>query len=269
MNPTPKMRSRPAVVLLSALALCAGTWSTAWAQLEASTAMRQPYASREQLVSAQNQLQLAAESPAYTARLRQRAADASADVARRLREGDMRFGDRIVMYVADQAALTDTFSVTVGRRLELPGLRPIDLTGVLRSELDVRLAAAVREVYRNADVRTQALMLVGVLGAVSRPGYYYVPPEALLEEVVMAAGGFSSEATARLAIERGDSVVVRESDTDLALRAGRNLGSLGLSSGDAIVVRRRITRDAERIIRAVAMAVSLPAALVGAVTLFR
>jgi protein involved in polysaccharide export with SLBB domain len=256
--------------LATLVALLAAAFQTpAVAQLDASQTMRLPYATREQLVSAQNQFQQAAESPAYTVRLRARASGAGADVARRLREGDMRFGDRIVLAVIDQPTLSDTFSVTIGRRLELPGLRPIDLTGVLRSELDARLAQAVREVYRNAEVRTQALMLVGVLGAVARPGYYYVPPEALLEEVVMAAGGFSSEATARLAVERGDSVVLRESDTDLALRAGRNLGSLGLSSGDAIVVRREVTRDFYNVMRTVSMAIGLPAALIATVSIFR
>jgi protein involved in polysaccharide export with SLBB domain len=239
------------------------------AQLDASQTARQPYATRDQLVSAQTQLTRAAESPAYSARLRARAADAAADVGRRMREGDLRFGDRIVVRVAGQETLSDTFSVTVGRRLELPGLRPIELMGVLRAELQDRMVSSIREVYRGADVRADALMLVGVLGGVSRPGFYHVPPEALLEEIVMAAGGFASDATSRVAIERGDSIVIRESDADAALRSGRNIGSLGVTSGDAIVVRRQRPADAERVLRAVTMAISIPASLVAAVAIFR
>lgn len=231
--------------------------------------MGQPQATREQLIAARTELESAARSPAYSPQLRERAARLAEAVSARLRDGDMRLGDRLVLRVEGQESLSDTFSVAPGRRLELPGLRVIELTGVLRSELEPRLTASIREVYRAADVKVHALILVGVLGEVIRPGYYHVRPDALLEEVIMAAGGFANQASARFAIERGDSVVVREQDADQALRAGRSLGALSVASGDMVRVQRRASGDFTRIVTTATMALSLPAAIFTALAIFQ
>ncbi len=59
---------------------------------------------------------------------------------RRLVEGDFRAGDAIVVEVRGDSLLNDTFRVPP-RELVLPGIDPIDLTGILRDELDLWLIA--------------------------------------------------------------------------------------------------------------------------------
>ena len=56
----------------------------------------------------------------------------------RLRDGDFRGGDRIVLSVRGDSALTDTFTVHPGRTLRLPNLPELPLQGVLRAELRAR-----------------------------------------------------------------------------------------------------------------------------------
>src|SRR5437763_1041624 len=53
----------------------------------------------------------------------------------RLREGDFHVGDRIILAVSGETALSNTFTVRAGNLLEIPTLPPVSLRGTLRSEL--------------------------------------------------------------------------------------------------------------------------------------
>jgi len=78
---------------------------------------------------------------------------------------------------------------------------------------------------------------LSILGAVARPGYYYVPTDAVLPDAMMAAGGPRPEAKmSKARIERGGTRVWEGDRFQLALAEGRTLDRLNLQAGDQVIV---------------------------------
>ncbi|HXY20407.1 MAG TPA: hypothetical protein VEH83_10470, partial [Gemmatimonadales bacterium] len=96
---------------------------------------RDPGISRQDLVQVLARYQAAAASPAYSAELRAEARSDADSIQARLRDGDMRVGDRLKLVVAEQKDLSDSFTVSQGPALVLPVVGTVPLQGVLRSEL--------------------------------------------------------------------------------------------------------------------------------------
>lgn len=178
-----------------------------------------------------------------------RAAEAAA-LRLRLREGDFRAGDRIVVLVRGDSALSDTFTVRAGQVLSLPGAGDVSLSGVLRAELQDHLRSAVGRYIRDPVVQTTALLRVAVLGEVSQPGYYSLPADALISDAIMVAGGPTQRADLdRTRVRRGREEFLRQKQTKAALSEGRTLDQLGLRAGDEIFVGPRRERNWSQIIQ--------------------
>jgi protein involved in polysaccharide export with SLBB domain len=187
-------------------------------------------------------LEQAADSPGTSEALRAWARAETELVRTRLREGDFRAGDRLLISVEGEAALSDTFPVTVGPAVVLPTIGEISLRGVLRSELESHLKERLGVLLHGPVVRAQPLIRVSVLGEVGRPGFYVFPLDMLPEEALMAAGGPTATAKLnRLRVERGDSIVWQGEALRRAMTEGRTLDDLGLRAGDRLVVPRRGT----------------------------
>ena len=107
----------------------------------------------------------------------------------RLEKGDLQPGDRIALRVVGEQTLTDTFTVTPERTVELPSLPAITVAGVLRSELEPHLTKQLGRYIRNPDLQAAALVRVSMAGAVGRPGFYNLPADVLATDAIMAAGG--------------------------------------------------------------------------------
>lgn len=206
----------------------------------------QLHTSRAELEDLLAKFQQAAGSSAYSPELRQRARSEAGLVEKRLREGDFQVGDQIVLRVeaAGQQLLSDSFVVVTGRSLRIPNLGEIPLTGVLRSELQPYLTEQLKQYIRDPLVRTQSLMRIMVMGSVARPGYFTVPSETPITDILMGTG--APNATANLTavrIERGERPIWQGEALQQAITEGRTLDQLSLQAGDRIVVperRRRI-----------------------------
>jgi hypothetical protein len=161
-------------------------------------------------------------------------------IENRLKEGDFQNGDRLIVRVRGDSSLSDTFAVRVGQIVNLPDMPPLELRGVLRSEVKERVHTHVAQFIRNPQVEVEPLIRLGLLGQVARPGYYNVRADVPVSEVVMIAGGMSGEAdfkkttAQRGSVELYDRDKIRES-----MAAGMSLDQLGIQSGDEIVVGRR------------------------------
>ena len=94
----------------------------------------------------------------------------------RLRDGDFQVGDRVALFLRGDSALSDTFTVECGRTLSLPDIPTVSLAGVLRSELQSHLSKQLGDFVKDTVLRAKALIQFGVVGEVSRPGYYLLPP---------------------------------------------------------------------------------------------
>ena len=169
------------------------------------------------------------------------AASASETALRRMREGDLHVGDRVLLKVPGVPTLTDTFVVRAGRQLELPQIPAIPLAGVARADLEHHLRLElVRYVRDTSGVEARSLTRIAVVGDVNAPGYYAVAPDALLGDVLMRAGGLARTAdAARIRVRRGTDELWRAEALRKAIVAGQTLDELGLRAGDEIVVPAR------------------------------
>src|SRR5579862_5263760 len=155
----------------------------------------------------------------------------------RLTNGDFQVGDRVLIYVQGQQTLSDTFTVREGQIVHLPNLTDIELHGVLRSELQGHVYAAVSKYLRDPVVRTGSLVRLAVLGSVGRPGFYSISADMLLSDAIMNAGGLASNAdVSRTKVSRAGAVVWRPSDVAAAIKNGETIDQLSLRAGDQLDV---------------------------------
>ena len=174
-----------------------------------------------------------------------------AQIRFRLANGDFSQGDRIVLAVLNApppiSPLPDTLTVSESKTLSFPrfaGLADLSLVGVLRSELAERVTAHLaRELIRPA-VRVTSLIRVAVFGAVVRPNYYTVPPEAQLDELITSAGGYTAESDpAKVTVQRGTVTILPAPEVRHAIAAGLSVDRLHLMAGDEVIVGRRVQRS--------------------------
>jgi protein involved in polysaccharide export with SLBB domain len=162
----------------------------------------------------------------------------------RLAEGDFQVGDRIMLRIAGDSTLPDTLPVRSGLVLPLGHYGDVSLRGVLRQDLLHHLTTALARYIREPQVQALTLVRVAVLGAVTRPGYYHVAGDALMTDLVMLAGGPSSEGDlGRISVRRNDGELIGDDAVRTAVASGRTVTDLGLRAGDEIVVGERKRRS--------------------------
>jgi hypothetical protein len=165
----------------------------------------------------------------------------AAKLRHRLTEGDFREGDRILFSMRVQApGLGDTLIVRAGRVLQFPSMADFPLTGVLRSELSGRLAAHLSRYVRDTSIRVMPLVRLAILGSVRSPGFYYVPADVPLSDVLMRAGGPDNEADlGKITVRREGQDFLEPKAVRVALADGLSADRLHLEAGDQVVVGAR------------------------------
>lgn len=176
-------------------------------------------------------------SPAYSEEVKSSLALEASRIRARLEEGDFKLGDRVALFIQGEPGYPDTVAVEAGPKISLGLLGDVSLEGVLRSEVEERIAQALVGVLRVPVVRAQGLMRVSVQGAVGQPGFYVVPADMLLSETLMVAGGPGQNAALDdLRLERGVEVLMEGDDLQEALRQGLSLDQLNMQAGDQVVL---------------------------------
>ena len=242
----PLMKLLPRILRPLAVVLClasvAGAPRVAQAQAQASqgASLRLSYATRAQLDSMVRAADdAAAAAPAGSDVHKARRAEAE-ELRQRLDRGDFTTGDRVIVRVAGQPAMSDTFTVRDGTRLSLPGIPDVSLQGVLRSEAQQRVRAAVANFYRDPEVAVVPLLRVSVTGSVQRSGFYALPADLLLSDAIMAAGGPTNAANLQgVELRRGDKRLYSSKQFSSFLRQGYSLDQVHVRAGDEIHVGER------------------------------
>ncbi len=153
-------------------------------------------------------------------------------------------GDRILLRVEGDSALSDTFTVVAGPALRLPVIGAIPLAGVERNDLEAHLTRQLSRYIKDPVVQARALIRVSVVGEVSHPGFYAVPIDLVLPDALMLAGGATQQARVdQLQILRGGAALWGGTDLQAAIARGATLDALGVRAGDRIQVPGR--RDPE------------------------
>jgi hypothetical protein len=184
----------------------------------------------------------------------------------RLRDGDFRPGDLVLIEVQGDSTLTDTFTVAADRTVLLPSpaVGTLSLKGVLRTELQQHVTAYVTRFVRDPVVRARPLLRVGVQGEMVKPGYYYVPADAVLADVLMAAGGTRPEANMNsLRVEREGRRILSGTTLQRAIADGVTLDQASLRGGEVIAVDRRSNVTWTDGLRLVSVMVSIAVGLYG------
>lgn len=194
----------------------------------------------------------------------------------RLDEGDFRAGDRVLVIVDDVALpptadrpaqvgksqeqqLSDTFTVRVDQDVLLPVVGTVPLRGVLRSELEAVVTRAIAGYIKDPVVHARPLVSVGVNGEVARPGFYGVPPDAVVSAVLTAAGGPTKDARMdKLKLERDGKALFEGKTLRRAIEQGRTLDELQVRSGDQLVVPTQHHGDLYAPLRFFAVLLSIP-----------
>jgi protein involved in polysaccharide export with SLBB domain len=229
------------------------------------------YASRSALDSLARRFELSAESPAYSNVLRAEAGREAQALRGRLAEGDFQVGDRIVLVVEREEALTDTFSVETGPAIQLPTVGRMSLAGVLRAELVDHLDRELAQFIRDPVVRAHTLIRISVTGEVGQPGFYAVPSQISVTDVLAQAGQITTDAdVGRIRIERGNRVLWDSQALGPEIIEGRTLDQLGVRAGDRLFVgsRPRGIGSFEAGSRTLLLIIGLPAAIGGLIALF-
>lgn len=153
-------------------------------------------------------------------------------------------GDRILLTVEGDSALSDTFTVTAGPALRLPNIGEISLAGVPRAGVETYLTRELGQYIKDPVVEARALIRVSIAGQVARPGFYAVPIDLVVADGLMLAGGATQDARIdRLTIVRGDSPLLSGGALQSAIARGATLDELGIQAGDRIQVPKQ--RDPE------------------------
>ena len=194
--------------------------------------------SRERLTEVQQELMSTLAASDMDPRLANELRFRLSVVEGRLLNGDFREGDRVALNVRNEVELTDTFTVVAGPMVQLPGIGDVQLSGVLASEVQPAMLEAISRELRNPSVTARAMIQLGVTGEVTAPGFYFVTADALVSDVIMMAGGPTTDAAIDdVTIERGPwrPDAPEQPLTGVSLDA-MSVNRLGLRGGDRIVV---------------------------------
>jgi protein involved in polysaccharide export with SLBB domain len=232
---------------------------------------RRVYMSRGDLEQLLSRLEKTVNSPVYSSALRERARQESSLIRIRLDQGDFQVGDRVLLTVEGEPALSDTFTVADDRQLDLPAIGDVPLSGLLRAELEAFLAEYLGRYIREPRVRARSLVPITLLGGVERPGFYTVPSQLLLTDALMLAGGVIMEAQIQdIRVERGDERIWEGDALQEAITAGRTLDQLNIRAGDRVVVPigGRGIAGSEGSVRVLYLLITLPVAVAGLIAIF-
>jgi hypothetical protein len=160
----------------------------------------------------------------------------------RLRDGDFEVGDRIhVKYEGPGLNKEEDLVVQAGRIVRLgEPLGDLNVSGVLRFEIQNLIAGRVDRLYKNEVVHVTPLIRLAISGAVRTPGSYHVPPDTPLSDVIMRNGTQEPGADPHnIVIRRGTQVLWAAGDIESALSNGLTVEGLNLEPGDEIVIGTR------------------------------
>ena len=208
----------------------------------------QPMATRRDLTALSDRLARGSENDRARA----------SDLRTRLVEGDFHPGDRIGLVIEGSVTQSDTVPVTAGSKVNLKDIGDVSLAGVLRSELQDKMAAVIAKYIKDSRVRATPLVRLSILGPVGKPGFYFMPPDIPLSEAIMRAGGPGGTADLKKSvIRRGSAELYDSRNTQSAFNDGLTLDQLSLRDGDSIEVGTQSQRGLAQIGAVVGLATSL------------
>jgi len=149
-------------------------------------------------------------------------------------------GDVLAVQVFGEATLSGSYPVSLAGGLDFPLIGLVEVDGRTTAEVSAllrdRLAQGfVRNPYVTVSVTTYASQPVQVLGAVSKPGVYFLHGPTTVLEILSLAGGVDDQGVDEIRIThgggQGDTVVLPYEQL-----LAQGAGSIALAAGDVVFV---------------------------------
>ncbi len=149
-------------------------------------------------------------------------------------------GDVVQLQIYGEAALSGKYPINDAGALDLPLVGAIEVLGLTAAEVAARvrerlMAGYVRDPKVTAWVDAFQSQPVQVLGAVGKPGTYYLRAETTVLELLGQAGGVGASGVEQIRVTRGamgDAVTVLDYGDLIATGAG----NVVLVGGDVVYV---------------------------------
>jgi polysaccharide export outer membrane protein len=188
----------------------------------------------------------------------------------RMSRGDFQPGDRIRLQVDSEPQLSDTFPVGPSQEVVLPIIGVVSLHGVLRSELQTAMTRELGRFLRDPIVRAMPLIRLSIAGEVARPGFYMLPPTAVLADVVTVAGGTTQNAEVeKMFVQRGDDRVYEGQALQGLVAEGRTLDDASIRPGDKFVVPTKNSDSVFYTVRTISILLSIPLTIFALTQIFK
>jgi polysaccharide export outer membrane protein len=155
-------------------------------------------------------------------------------------------GDVATVRVYGEDRLTGQYVVEDDGALNLPWVGRVDVRGLTLSEVAVRVADRLRDGFLvnpqvAVEVKSFGSRPVQVLGAVARPGTYFLTGDTDLLELLAMAGGVRSDnktGTLEVQVKRPVEGQIQLSSASLDRLMGGGEGNQGVQAGDVVVVTK-------------------------------
>lgn len=259
-----------AAALGATLLLVAGGVPLAAQVAAADSAVYKLTVSRDSLQALLTTLDSTAVSPDSSAAVKARAKIVAGQIRSRLERGDFNPGDRIKLQVDSEAQLNDTFPVGPNQELVLPVVGVISLHGVLRAELQSAMSRELSRMLRDPIVRATPLIRVSVVGEVVKPGFYLVPPTAVVSDALTAASGPTQNARVdKMWVERAGRRFIEGQPFQQLIAEGRTLDDANIRPGDKIVVPAANSGSMFETVRTISIILSIPLTIYALTQVFK
>lgn len=167
-------------------------------------------------------------------------------------------GDRIALTVEGPQAVADTAVVRDGLIITLPTFGDISVAGVKRANIQQYLTQQFSKFIRDPVVHAIPLVRISILGEVGRPGYYTVPSDILLSDVVMRAGGPTGNADlSKTVVKRDGTEILSKAQASAALSNGETLDQLRIAPGDEVVIGQKSNFGFQNVLQILGITISL------------
>ena len=188
----------------------------------------------------------------------------------RMSRGDFLPGDRIKLLVDSEPQLSDTFPIGPSQEVVLPIVGVVSLHGVLRAELQASMTRELGRFLRDPIVRATPLIRLSIAGEVARPGFYMMPPTAVLSDVVTAAGGTTQNAEVeKMYVQRGDDRLYEGQALQGLISEGRTLDDASIRPGDKFVVPTKNSDSVFYTVRTISILLSIPLTIYALTQVFK
>ena len=209
-------------------------------------------------------------SPDSSAAVKARAKTLAAQIRSRLDRGDFNPGDRIRLQVDSEPQLNDTFPVGPNQEVVLPVVGVISLHGVLRAELQAAMTRELSRMLRDPIVRATPLIRVSVVGEVTKPGFYLLPPTSVVSDALTAASGpTQNAAVGKMYVERAGRRLLEGQAFQQMIAEGRTLDDANIRPGDKIVVPPAQTGSMFETVRTISIILSIPLTIFALTQIFK